>query len=68
MRYGLALVFLLISLWQFMMTRRAFIQLRQKGDQTTSPFIMLSLWSSLVFTIIFFGIGLSILFANYSFS
>lgn len=62
MRYVIGCIFLLLSVWQFVMFRRAFTNLKQKGNKDTSPFIMVSLWSGLVLTIIFLGVAISCFF------
>ena len=62
MRYLIGCIFLLLSVWQFVMFRRAFTNLKQKGNKDTSPFIMVSLWSGLVLTIIFLGVAISCFF------
>lgn len=66
MRYVIGCIFLLLSLWQFVMFKRAFTNLRQKGNKDTSPFIMLSLWSGLLFAIGFLGAAYSCFFVDYS--
>lgn len=62
MHYIIGCIFLLLSVWQFVMFRRAFTNLKQKGNKDTSPFIMVSLWSGLVLTIIFLGVAISCFF------
>ena len=52
MRYLIGGIFLLISIWQFIVTGRTFSYLKKEGGKRTSPFILLGLWSSLVFAII----------------
>lgn len=66
MRYFIGCIFLLLSIWQFIMFKRSFTHLKQKGNKNTSPFVMLSLWSGLLFALIFLGIALSSFFADYS--
>ena len=52
MRYLIGGIFLLISIWQFIVTGRTFSYLKKESGKRTSPFILLGLWSSLVFAII----------------
>ncbi|KFO17979.1 hypothetical protein NQ080_12590 [Enterococcus faecium] len=66
MRYFLGIVFSLLSLWQFIVFKRAYTQLKQNGDKDTSPFIMLGLWSGLLFVIVFFVIAINCFFADFS--
>ena len=60
MRYLIGGIFLLISIWQFIVTGRTFSYL--KGGKRTSPFILLGLWSSLVFAIISFAVAIASFF------
>lgn len=53
------IIFLVLGVWQLWMTKRSFTNLRQKGNKDTSPFVMFSLWSSLLMAIIFLGISYS---------
>ncbi|MDU5336174.1 hypothetical protein [Enterococcus sp.] len=62
MSYFIGCFFLLLSVWQFIMFKRAFTNLKQKGNKGTSPFIMFSLWSGLVLAIIFLGVAISCFF------
>lgn len=64
MDYVWGLVFLAVSIWQFVMTKQAFTKLKQKGNENTSPFMLLSLAFSLLFAIIFFVLGLRTLFGR----
>lgn len=66
MRYLIGCIFLLLSVWQFLMFKRSFTHFKQEGDKSTSPFIMLSLWNGLLFAIIFFGVALSCFFTDYA--
>lgn len=66
MRYLFGFIFLFLSVWQFIMFRRAFTNLKEKGNQNTSPFIMLSLWSGLVFAILFLIVAINCFFADFS--
>ncbi|MGG5372169.1 hypothetical protein IGI67_003840 [Enterococcus sp. AZ196] len=66
MQYLLGVIFLLLSIWQFIMFKRAFTHLRQSADKDTSPFIMLSMWGGLVFAIILLSIAISCFFSDYS--
>lgn len=61
MRYLIGGIFLLISIWQFIVTGRTFSYLK-KGGKRTSPFILLGLWSSLVFAIISFAVAIASFF------
>lgn len=58
MNYIISIVFVCISIWQFTMTWRTFTHLKKEGNQNTSPFIMLSLFSSLLFAVLFLAIAL----------
>ncbi|HBC4853573.1 hypothetical protein ACUXIF_001576 [Enterococcus faecalis] len=62
MRYLIGGIFLLISIWQFIVTGRTFSYLKKEGDKRTSPFILLGLWSSLVFAIISFAVAIASFF------
>ncbi|MGG5369927.1 hypothetical protein [Enterococcus sp. AZ196] len=56
MSYLIGAVFLLLSIWQLVMTKRSFTHLKKGGNENTSPFILLGLWFSFI-------IGISFLFA-----
>lgn len=58
MRYLVGFVFLLVSIWQLVITWRTFASIKSEGDKNTSPFIMLGLWNSLIFAVIFFAVAL----------
>ncbi|MBO0456655.1 hypothetical protein JZO77_07900 [Enterococcus hulanensis] len=62
MSYVLGTIFLLLSVWQFVMFKRSLTHFKQRGDKNTSPFIMLALWSGLLFAITFLGIAVSYFF------
>ena len=64
MKLIFGILFLLLGLWQLVMFKRAFSHLKHQGDKTTSPFIMLSLWSGLLFAIVFLGISFSCFFGG----
>ncbi|MGO2892819.1 MAG: hypothetical protein ACTIC2_12620 [Enterococcus devriesei] len=51
MSYAIGGFFLLLSGWQFFITKRTFTTIRQKGNESTSSFIMLGLWGSLAFAL-----------------
>ncbi|HEY0221223.1 MAG TPA: hypothetical protein VGC17_00110 [Lactovum miscens] len=59
MYYLISFICLFISVWQFIVTWRTFTSLKKEGDKRTSPFIMLGLWSSLAFAIIFFAVAIA---------
>ncbi|MFK4566278.1 hypothetical protein [Enterococcus sp. UD-01] len=65
MRYLFGFIFLLISIWQFIITWRTFTGLKKDGDKNTSPFIMLGLWNSLVFALIFIAVAFMCFFVNF---
>ncbi|MHC5252386.1 hypothetical protein ACYRFS_00200 [Listeria kieliensis] len=65
MYYLIGSIFLLISIWQFFVTWRTFINIKKSGDETTSPFITLALWNSLSFAIIFFTVGIGCFFSDF---
>ncbi|WP_270786607.1 hypothetical protein [Enterococcus faecalis] len=62
MRYLIGGIFLLISIWQFIVTGRTFSYLKKEDGKRTSPFILLGLWSSLVFAIISFAVAIASFF------
>ncbi|EGO6537462.1 hypothetical protein G3D42_000981 [Enterococcus faecalis] len=62
MRYLIGGIFLLISIWQFIVTGRTFSYLKKEVGKRTSPFILLGLWSSLVFAIISFAVAIASFF------
>lgn len=62
MRYLIGGIFLLISIWQFIVTGRTFSYLKKEAGKRTSPFILLGLWSSLVFAIISFAVAIASFF------
>jgi len=64
MKFLFGFVFLVLSIWQLIMCKQAFKNLKQKGNENTSPFIMLSLWSGVLLAIIFLGIALSCIFGK----
>lgn len=66
MRYVIGVIFLLLSIWQFIMAKRAFKNLKQNGDEGTSPFIMFGLWSGLLFAFIFLVAAFSSFFTDFS--
>ena len=53
MNYWLGLIFLVIGIFQLVITWRTFAHLKKEGDKNTSPFTMLGLWNSLVFALLF---------------
>ncbi|MBO1307110.1 hypothetical protein JZO70_13115 [Enterococcus sp. 669A] len=55
-------VVLAISLWQFWMTKRALTYFQKQGNESTSPFLMLSFWSSLSFALLFLGFAFALIF------
>ncbi|MGL9727577.1 hypothetical protein [Enterococcus sp. DIV0756] len=55
MSYFIGVIFVLLGVWQFVMTKRSFSNLKKNGNKNTSPFVMFSLWSSLVIGICFFS-------------
>lgn len=59
MRYVIGFVFLLLSLWQFIMFKRTLSHIKQEGNKNTSPFIMLSLWGGLIIAVIFLSVALA---------
>lgn len=63
----IGLVFLALGIWQLWITKRSFSNLRNKGNETTSPFVMFSLWSSLVMAIIFLVIAYNAIVGNFGF-
>ncbi|MGE7925835.1 hypothetical protein ACQKND_21980 [Viridibacillus arvi] len=65
MRYLFGFIFLLIGIWQLIITQRTFTGLKKDGDKSTSPFIMLGLWNSLVFAIIFIAVSLGSFFIDF---
>lgn len=65
MSYLVGSIFLLISIWQFSVTWKTLTQIKKTGNKSTSPFIMVSLWSSLAFAIIFFAIAIRFVFGEF---
>lgn len=63
----IGMVFLVLGIWQLWMTKRSFSNLRNKGNAGTSPFIMVSLWSSFVMAILFLGIAYQFIVGNFDF-
>lgn len=63
----IGMVFLALGIWQLWMTKRSFSNLKNKGNEGTSPFVMVSLWSSLVMAIIFLGIAYNAIVGNFGF-
>ena len=63
----IGLVFLALGIWQLWITKRSFSNLRTKGNEATSPFVMFSLWSSLVMAIIFLVIAYNVIVGNFGF-
>lgn len=61
----IGIVFLLLGVWQLWMTKRAFTNLKTKGTKEASPFVMFSLWSSLVMAVIFLGLAYSFFTGNF---
>lgn len=53
----IGVIFFLLGVWQLWLTKRTFINLKAGGNRETSPFIMISLGSSLVMGILFLGIA-----------
>lgn len=66
MRYVFGVIFLLLSIWQFIMAKRAFTNLKQHGDKGTSPFIMLGLRGGIVFAIVFLIVAFNCFFSDFS--
>ncbi|MBO1101457.1 hypothetical protein FQT05_02690 [Enterococcus hirae] len=65
MQYITGFIFLLLSVWQFVMFKQAFTNLK-KSDKDTSPFIMLGLWSGLLFSILFLLVAINCFFVDFS--
>jgi hypothetical protein len=65
MNYFIGVIFLLVGIWQLAMTWRTFARLKTKGDKSTSPFIMLGLWTSFSFSIIFLAVALGCFFGQF---
>ncbi|MGL9746873.1 hypothetical protein [Enterococcus sp. DIV0170] len=53
MNYLFGVIFLLLSIWQLVMTKRSFSSLKKNGNENTSPFILLGLWFSFIIGIVF---------------
>ncbi|MFC4770778.1 monovalent cation/H(+) antiporter subunit G [Enterococcus hermanniensis] len=58
----IGVIFFLLGVWQLWITKRTYTNLKASGNQETSPFIMISLGSSLIMGVLFLGI------AGYSFT
>lgn len=63
----LGVAFLILGVWQLWMTKRSFTSLKKSGNQNTSSFVMVSLWSSLVMAIIFFALAFNFFTGNIGF-
>ncbi|MBS5819760.1 hypothetical protein [Enterococcus gilvus] len=61
MRMIIGIVFLLLGIWQLWMTVRTFKNIKKEGNENTSPFIMLSLWGSIVMVVIFLSLAINLL-------
>lgn len=55
----------LVGCLQIFMTYRYFKIIKTKGDETTSPFIMVTLWSSLIFGITILLMGIALAFGQF---
>lgn len=62
MNYLFGFIFLLLSIWQFFAFRRAFTYLKEEGNEDTSPFILLALWTGLAVCIGFFTVSMQYFF------
>jgi hypothetical protein len=65
MDYLIGVIFLSIGIWQLVITKRTLTDLKKEGDKNTSPFIILGLWNSLIFAIIFIGIAIGCFFFDF---
>lgn len=65
-RYVFGVIFLLLSIWQFIMAKRAFTSFKQHGEKGTSPFIMLGLWSGVGFAFVFLIVAFNCFFTDFS--
>lgn len=64
---ALGIAFLILGIWQLWMTKRSFTSLKKTSDEKTSPFIMISLGSSLVMAVIFLAIAFNLVTGNFQF-
>ncbi|KRK45371.1 hypothetical protein N0K71_06575 [Dellaglioa algida] len=64
MFYIIGIIFILIAIWQLFMTWQTFTKLKKEGTKDTSSFITLALSNSLLFAVIFFGVGAGYLLFN----
>ena len=64
---ALGIAFLILGIWQLWMTKRSFTSLKKTSDEKTSPFIMISLGSSLVMAVIFLAIAINLVTGNFQF-
>lgn len=55
-------VLLVIGLWQVWMTKRAFTHFKEQGNESTSPFLLISFWFSLLFAIILLSSAVRVIF------
>lgn len=49
----IGVVFLLLSVWQFWISKRSLKEVKQNGNKSTSPFMLVSLASSMGIAIVF---------------
>lgn len=63
----IGVAFLILGVWQLWMTKRSFTSLKKSGNQNTSSFVMVSLWSSLVMAIIFLALAFNFFTGNIGF-
>ncbi|MHC9536209.1 hypothetical protein ACVQ8P_00085 [Dellaglioa sp. BT-FLS60] len=62
MLYIFGFIFILIAIWQLVLTWKTFTKLKKEGTKDTSSFIMLALSNSLLFAIVFLLVGVGCLF------
>ncbi|HJE96068.1 MAG TPA: immunity protein [Ligilactobacillus acidipiscis] len=55
------ILFILIGIWEFYAVYQSFKNVQKKGNENTSGFMPLSLWSGGVFGLIMIGIGTTLL-------
>ncbi|MDO4680995.1 MAG: hypothetical protein Q4A55_07100 [Aerococcus sp.] len=56
---------ILLACYQFYAVRRNYVYVKEHGNKSTSPFIMMSLWSGLLFGIALLIVSIPLIFRMY---
>ncbi|QDJ26990.1 hypothetical protein BHS00_05425 [Lactococcus carnosus] len=59
---AIGLILFVLSIYGLNKSYKLFLQVKNRGNETTPPFIMLALWSSLVFYITLLGVAIANIF------